>query len=86
MAQHCRDRVGHSRRIGDRRQLEKPDTIRKLIHQIGRDFQRQARLAHPAHPDQCDEPMGAQCTVEQLMRGHGWQGIEQLRRGSAGSP
>jgi hypothetical protein len=55
-AQHRRHRVGHRRRIGDRRLLEKPDTVGKFIGQPCRDFDRQAGLADPAHPNYCNGP------------------------------
>jgi hypothetical protein len=59
-AQHPCHGVGHRRRIGHRRQLEKPDAVRKFIGQPRRDLGRQASLADPTHPGQRDEPMGAQ--------------------------
>ena len=59
-AQHRRHRVGHRRRIGDRRQFENPDTVGKFIGQPRRDFGRQAGLADPAHPGQRHQPMCSQ--------------------------
>ncbi len=59
-AQHRRDRVGHRRRIGDRRQFENPDAIGKFTGQPCRDFGGQAGLADPAHPGQRDQPMCSQ--------------------------
>ena len=56
-AQHRRHRVGHRRRISDRSQFEKPDTVGKFIGQPRRDFGRQAGLADPAHPGQRHQPM-----------------------------
>ena len=56
-AQHRRHRVGHRRRIGDRGQFEKPDTVGKFIGQPRRDLGRQAGLADPAHPGQRHQPM-----------------------------
>ncbi len=56
-AQHCRYRVGHRRRIGDRGQLEKPHPVREFVDQPPRGFQRQPGLADPAHPGQRHQPM-----------------------------
>jgi len=56
-AQHRRDRVGYRRRIGDRSQLEKPDSVGKFIGQPGRDLQRQPGLADPADTGQRHQPM-----------------------------
>ena len=56
-AQHRRHRIGYRRRIGDRRQLEKPNAVGELIGQARRDFQRQPGLADPAHPGQRHQPM-----------------------------
>ena len=58
-AEHGRHRVGHRRRVGDRGQFEKPDTVRELIGQARRDFERQAGLADPADTGQCHQPMCA---------------------------
>ena len=56
-AQHRRDRIGHRRRISDRRQFENPDPVGKFVGQPRRDFGRQAGLANPAHPGQRHQPM-----------------------------
>ena len=53
-AQRSRDRIGHCQRIGHCRQLENPDPVGKLVGQPGRDLQRQAGLADPAHSGQGD--------------------------------
>jgi len=49
-AQHRRHCIRHRTRIGDRSQLEKPDTVGELIDQARRDLQRQACLAHTPTP------------------------------------
>ncbi len=59
-AQHRGHRIGHRRRIGDRGQLEQPDTVRELIGQARRNFGRQAGLTDPAHPGQRHQPMSLQ--------------------------
>ena len=56
-AQHRRHRVGHRRRIGDRGQLENPDTVGKFVGQSPRDLLCQAGLAHPADTGQSHQPM-----------------------------
>ena len=56
-AQHRRHCVGYRRRVGDRGQLEKPDTVRELIGQTRRDLGRQPGLADPAYPGQRHQPM-----------------------------
>ncbi len=58
-AQHRRDRVGHRRGIGDRGQLEKPDTIRKFIGQPCRRPRAPAGSCRPRPPrstSTTDEP------------------------------
>ena len=58
-AQHRGHRIGHRRRIGDRRQFEKPNTVREFIGQIGRDLQRPAWSCRPHLPrsrSPADEP------------------------------
>ena len=46
----------NQRRIADRRQIDEPDAIRKVLHQVGGDLQRQPRLAETAHPQQRQQP------------------------------
>ena len=57
-------RVGHRRRITDRGEFEKPDTVRKFVDQLRRNLQRQPGLTDPAHPGQRDQPSArsAACT------------------------
>ena len=43
-----RHRLRHQPRIGDRRQLDEPDTIGKFVHHVGSDLQRQPRLPETA--------------------------------------
>ncbi len=52
------DRVGHQRRVSQRRQLDEPDAIRKSIQLPGRDLQREAALAHPARPREGEQARG----------------------------
>ena len=47
-----RQRLPHRLRIGDRRELAQPRTIRELADDFRRDLQREAGLADPAHPGQ----------------------------------
>ena len=51
-------RVGHRRGVTDRGQLDQPHPVGELPGQLGRDLERQAGLADPAHSGQRDEPMG----------------------------
>ena len=45
--------VSHTRlRIGDRRELAQPRTVRELADDLGRDLEREAGLADPTHPGQ----------------------------------
>ncbi len=56
-AQHRRDCIGYRRRIGDRSQLEKPNSIGVFIGQPPGDLHCQAGFADPAHPGQRHQPM-----------------------------
>ena len=58
-AQHRRHRVGHRRRIGDRRQFENPDTVGKFIGQPRRDLRSPGGSCRPRPPrstSPTDEP------------------------------
>jgi hypothetical protein len=46
------DRLWHQPFIGLRGQLDKPYTVRIVIHHVGRQLQRQTRLAYAAQPKQ----------------------------------
>ncbi len=59
-AQDCGHRVGNRRRIADRSEFEKPDTVREFIGQADRDFGGQTGFADTAHPGQRDESMRPQ--------------------------
>ena len=50
-------RIGHGRRVADRRQLDEPHSVRELGDQLGGDLHGQAGLADAAHPDQRDQPV-----------------------------
>ena len=42
------NRLRHEPRIGERRQLDEPDAIGKIVQDLGRELLRQTRLADPA--------------------------------------
>ena len=67
-AQHGGHRVGHRRRVADRRQLDQPHPVGELAGQLGRDLHRQAGLAHPAHPGEGHQPMGPHLLGQLLHR------------------
>ena len=48
--QHRGARLRDDRRIGDRAIFHQPDAVGELVHQVGRDLERQPRLARAAHP------------------------------------
>ena len=54
-AEHGRDRLGNQPCIGDRRKLDEPDAVGKFVEHVGRDLQRQPRLAETAHPEQREQ-------------------------------
>jgi hypothetical protein len=64
MPNMARHRIGHSRRIGDRGQLENPYTVRESIDQTRRYLSRKPRLADPAHPGQRHQPMISQLRLD----------------------
>ena len=51
-AEHLRRLADDQRRVADRRQVEEPHAVGKVVDLLRRDLQRQARLAQPAHADQ----------------------------------
>ncbi len=57
-AERPRHRRGHQRRLGQRRQLDQPDPVGEPVPDLGRDTQRQARLAHPRRTGQRHQPVG----------------------------
>ena len=48
-------RIGHRRRVSDRRQLHEPHSAVEVGHQLGGDLHGQAGLADATHPDQGDQ-------------------------------
>jgi len=44
-AQDRRHRLRHDLRVGERRELDEPDAVGIIVHDVDRDLQRQARLA-----------------------------------------
>ncbi len=55
-AEHRRDSLRHEPRVGDRRELDEPDAIGKLVEHVSSDLQRQPRLAEAAHSEQREQP------------------------------
>ena len=51
-------RVGHRGRVADGGQLDQPDPVGELRHQLGRDLHREAGLAHAAHAGERHQPVG----------------------------
>ena len=56
-----RDRVDNDVRVTNPGQLHQPRTVTKIGQHLARDLQRQAGLAHPAHPGEGHHPRSPQC-------------------------
>ena len=54
-AEHGRDRLRNQPCIGDRRKLDEPDAVGIFVEHVGRDLQREPRLAETAHPEQREQ-------------------------------
>ncbi len=54
-AEHRGHRLRHEPRVADRGEFDEPDAVRVVRHDLGRDLQRQARLAHAADAEQREQ-------------------------------
>ncbi len=54
----------HQRGVADRREIEEPDPVRVLRHDLGRHLQREPGLAQPAHAQQRQQPHAGQALLD----------------------
>ena len=62
-AEHLRRLADDQGRVADRRQVEEPDAVGKVVDLLRRDLQREAGLAQPAHAEQGQQ---ARCAEQAL--------------------
>ena len=60
----CAASLDDERRVAQRCQIQEPRAVRELGHQLGRDLQRQPRLAEAAHAEQRQQPRGGRCVLD----------------------
>ncbi len=78
-----RDRPLDQRRIAERLQRDAEDAVGELVDRVGRQLEREARLAAPAGPSQREQPMRADertCLGELALSAHERGGLDRQVR------
>jgi hypothetical protein len=55
-AEHVAHRLVQQRRVSERAQIDHPGTVSEGVAHLRREAQREARLSHPAGPDERQQP------------------------------